>query len=404
MSGNVLLTIGMITREALAVLVNELTFTKRINRKYEDYFAKSGAKIGQTLNVRVPPRYIVAQGAAINMQGSVEGNVPVTLNQRNVAMSFTSADLTLSIDDFSERFIKPAVCAIANQIDYDGLQLWQQVYNAVGTPGTTPTDLQTYLNAGALMNYQATPKDDRSLCLNPTAEATIVNSLKTIFNPTREISDQYTKGSMGSAIGFEWYMDQNIGVQTVGTYSGTPLTNGVTLQNATTLVTNGWGAASFLNIGDIFTVAGVNLVNPQNRQNTGLSAQFVVNQLSTADGSGNMTISFAPAMIAPVGGLPVQFQNITALPAASAAISVLGASGVSSPQNLAFQKDSFTFVCVDMEELPSLESSRATAPELGMSIRVTRAGDVVNDRAITRLDILYGFAALYPQTAVRIAG
>ena len=206
---NTLLTIGMITNEALAVLTNELTFTRTINRQYDSQFGRTGAKIGDTLNIRRPVRYTVRTDPTLNVQGSTESSVPLVLTkQYGVDMSFTSADYALSIDDFSDRFIKPALSALANKIDFDGLALYSDVYNAVGTPGTTPTSQLTYLQARALLNNEAAPQNDRSICLNPTAEITIVSNLTALFNPNKQISDQYIKGSMGTAFGFDWYMDQ----------------------------------------------------------------------------------------------------------------------------------------------------------------------------------------------------
>lgn len=403
---NSLLTIGMITNEALRVLENQLTFTKNINRQYDSNFAKSGAKIGDTLNIRLPVRYVGRRTPTLNVESSVETSVPLTIStQYGTDMSFTSAELALSLDDFSNRIIKPAVANIANMIDYDGLQQYKKVYQAVGTPGTTPATGLVVLQAGVKLDDSASPMGDRALVLNPLAQATIVNALTTIFNPTKQISDQYIKGSMGTAFGFDFFMDQNVAVHTVGTYGGTPLTNGVPAQGATTLVTDGWTATTTtLNVGDIFTVGGVFGINPQSRASTGALKQFVVTAATVTDGSGNSTISFSPAMIAPVGGVNVYNQTVTALPADGATITVFGASTTVTPQNLAFHKDSFTFATVDLPDMPGVESSRATSEKLGMSIRLVRGTDMVNDRAISRLDLLGGWATIRPETACRIAG
>lgn len=406
---NTLLTIGMITNETLVVLENMLTFTRKVNREYDSQFGKAGAKIGDTLNIRKPVRYVGRRTPTLNVEGTVESSVPLTLTtQYGTDMSFTSAELKLSMDDFSERVIKPAVANIANMIDYDGLQQYLNVYQAVGTPGTTPTTLLTYLNAGVKLDNAAAPMGDRCIVVNPQAQATIVNALTTIFNPTKQISDQYLKGSMGTAAGFDWYMDQNVGVQTVGTYAGTPLTNYPTtafVQGANTLVTDGWTATTTtLNVGDVFTIAGVNKVNPQNRQSTGDLHQFVVTTKTTTDGSGNSTISFSPAINGPVGGNPVYNQNVDALPANNAAITVFGASTTVTPQNLAFCKDAFTFATVMLPSMPGVENGTATSEKLGMSIRLVRGTDLVNDRAISRLDLLGGWATIRPELACRVAG
>ena len=362
---NTLLTIGMITNEALAVLTNELTFTRTINRQYDSQFGRTGAKIGDTLNIRRPVRYTVRTDPTLNVQGSTESSVPLVLTkQYGVDMSFTSADYALSIDDFSDRFIKPALSALANKIDFDGLALYSDVYNAVGTPGTTPTSQLTYLQARALLNNEAAPQNDRSICLNPTAEITIVSNLTALFNPNKQISDQYIKGSMGTAFGFDWYMDQNVNTQVFGTYAANVAGGAVTVTNAvtsgTSIVTGGWTAGDVLNAGDIVTFGtltskGVYAINPQSRTSTGLLRQFVVASQSTADVSGNMTIIIANPTLTFTGAYQTCY-NVNNAIEAGAVVGVFSASGKSSPQNLAYQKDAFTFATAKLPEMPGVKN------------------------------------------------
>lgn len=403
---NSLLTISMITNEALVVLENQLTFTRRVNRTYDSYFAKVGAKIGDTINIRKPVRYVGRRTATLNIESSVETSVALQLNtQYGTDMSFTSAELALTLDEFSDRIIKPAVANISNMIDFDGMAQYTNVYNAVGTPNTTPATALVVLQARAKLNNEAAPMEDRSLCLNPIAEVTIVNALTAIFNPNKTISEQYIKGSMGTALGFDFYMDQNVGTQVVGTYvAASPTVNGNVAQSTSSLVTDNWTAADFLNLGDIFTIANCFAVNPQNRTSTGQLRQFVVTAKATADGSGNMTIGISPTIIGPVGGVAVYNQTVSRLPLDEDVITVFGASAVSSPQNLAFQKNAFAFATVDLPDMPGVETSRATSKKLGMSIRLMRGTDLVNDRAICRLDLLGGWATIRPELACRIAG
>lgn len=417
-TSNTLLTIGMITNEALPVLENQLTFTRRVNRQYDKQFGISGAKIGDTLNIRKPVRYIVRRTPTLNVQGSTESSVALVLTtQYGVDMSFTSADLKLSIDDFSDRFIQPATAQIANAIDYDGLQLYKNIYNTVGTPGVTPSTIATILSLGVKLDNEAAPMGDRSLCLNPAAQAGVVgaNTL-TVFNPSKTISDQYLKGSMGTAFGFDFYMDQNIAVHTIGTYAANVSGGAVTVTNAvasgSTVVTGGWTAGDILNIGDVITFGstttnGVFAINPQNYQSTGQLRQFVVTALATADGGGSMTISVSPSIIFNTVGTPNPFATVissTNTVAATAVVGVFGASATSTPQNLGFCKDAFTFATVMLPDMPGVENARATSEKLGMSIRLISAYDVVNDRRISRLDLLGGWVTLRPELACRLAG
>ena len=222
---NNLLTISMITNEALMVLENELTFTSEVDRNYDDQFALVGAKIGNTLNVRRPGRFIGTTGPALNVEDFNETSVPVTLDtQFHVDTQFTTQDLTLSLDAFSDRVLKPAVAAIANKIDFDGLTMARlRTANIVGSAGTPPTSLLTYLTAGAYLDSEGAPRDGRRSCIvEPFTGATIVDSLKGLFVPSDAIGKQYQKGMMGrDSAGMNWKMDQNVSAQTFGSFAGT---------------------------------------------------------------------------------------------------------------------------------------------------------------------------------------
>ena len=398
---NTLLTISMITNEALRVLVNNLAFTNRVNRQYSSKFAIEGAKIGTVINARKPPRYVGRTGTAIGVEDATETQVPVTLTtQFGVDISFSSADLTLSISDFSNRFIKPAIATVANKIDFDGLQLFKTVANSVGNPGTTPNSLLTYLLAGVKLDDNSTPMDgERSCIVNPLMQATIVDALKGLFQSSTEIKAQYEKGMMGTAAGFDWYMDQNVGVATIGPQGGTPLVNGAS-QSGSSLIVDGFtaAAASRLVKGDVFTIAGVFGVNPQNRQSTGALQQFVVTAAVSSDAAGNATIPIFPAIT-----LTGAFQTVTALPADNAALTVVGAANTVSPQGMAFHKDAFTFVSADLQLPRGVDmAARVSDPETGLSVRMVRQYVIATDQFPCRLDILYGWKELYPENACRI--
>lgn len=409
---NSLLTIGMITNEALAVLENSLTFTKQVNREYDDQFAKKGAKIGDTVNVRKPVRYVGRRTAGLQVENTVESSVPVTLNnQYGCDVSFTSAELALSIDEFSNRILKPAIATVANMIDYDGLQQFKNIYNNVGVAGVTPSALLTYLQAGVKLDNEAAPNDgERAIVINPIAQATIVDNLKGLFNSTSEITRQYMEGTMGKTAGFKWSMDQNVGVQTTGTYAalasgtGTAVTVTTAISTGSSVVTGGWTSGDQLNAGDTFHIAGVFAVNPQNRQSTGQLRSFVVlANTGGASGGGALTITFAPAVV-----FSGQYQNVTSATgtvAANAVLTVEAASAIVTPQNLAFHKDAFTFATADLQLPGGVDmAKRVTSKKLGMSMRLVRAYDINADRFPCRLDLLGGWATLRPELASRIQG
>ena len=400
MPTDTILTPQMITREALMILENNLTFAKQTDRQYSDQFAKSGAKIGATLNIRKPVRYTVSSGPALDVQDYTETQVPLVVNkQKHVDISFSSIDLTLSLQDFSERVLAPAVARLANEIDSDGLALYSQIYNSVGTPGTVPATSNVYLNAGALLTKNAAPSD-RAVVINPDMMAVIVPALQGLLSPTDEIGKQYKTGQMGKALGLKFNEDANVGYNTVGPLGGTPLVSGTPV--GASLTTKGWTAAAALrlNVGNVFTIDGVYATNPQNQGVTaGYLQQFTVTAAfsSIADGTG--TISISPAIV--TSGA---FQNVVAGPANNAAITVVGAANTVSAQGLAFTKEAFTLATVDLEDVSKVGAwgARVSDKQLGVSMRIAKQYIIGSDTVPCRIDILYGWAVLRPELAVRI--
>ena len=409
---NNLLTISKITNEALMVLENELTFTSEVDRNYDDQFAVVGGKIGNTVNVRKPGRFIGTTGPALNVEDFNETSVPVTLStQFHVDTQFTTQDLALSLDMFSDRVLKPAVAAIANKIDRDGtLQAANNTANIVGVAGTPPTGLITYLTAAAYLDAEGAPRDGRRSCtVEPFTSATIVDSLKGLFVPQEAIGEQYRKGLMGrDSAGMNWKMDQNIVSHQFGNFSGSAT---VATTTATGFLTSGWASSSTITMtltngvsllqGDTFTIAGVYAVNPQNRQAYGSNKlrNFVVNTAVSGSG-GTISVNVSPAII--TAG---QFQNVS-IPTTNgtAAVTFFNQSGTVSPQNIIMHRNAFTLAVADLELPEGVHfAGRASDKEIGLSMRVVRQYTINNDSIPTRLDVLYGWANLYPELACRVA-
>jgi len=417
MSNN-LLTISKITNEALMVLENELTFTSEVDRNYDDQFAVVGAKIGNTVNVRRPGRFIGTTGPALNVEDFNETSVPVTLStQFHVDTQFTTQDLALSLDMFSDRVLKPAIAAIANKIDRDGMSMATlQTANIVGTAGTPPTGLITYLTAGAYLDSEGAPRDGRRSCIvEPFTSATIVDSLKGLFVPNDRIGTQYEKGLMGrDSAGMNWKMDQNVVSQTFGSNSTTTVTASVATTTATGFLTSGWASSSTisvtaantgtmnLNAGDTITIDGVFAVNPQNRQAYGTNKlrNFVVKSTTAIASGSTVSVVVSPAVI--TAG---QFQNVS-IPttSATAAVTQFNKIGTVSPQNIIMHRNAFTLAVADLELPEGVHfAGRASDKEIGLSLRVVRQYTINNDSIPTRLDVLYGWAPLYPELACRVA-
>jgi hypothetical protein len=394
------------------VLENELTFASEVERNYDDQFAVVGAKIGNTLNIRRPGRFIGTTGPALNVEDFNETSTPLTLTtQFHVDTQFTTVDLSLSMDAFSKRVLKPAIAAIANKIDRDGLVMAKNsTANIVGTAGTPPTGLITYLNAGAYLDSEGAPRDgSRSCIVEPFTSATIVDSLKGLFVPSNIVARQYEKGLMGrDSGGMNWKMDQNVVNQTFGSFAGTAV---VATTTATGFLSTGWASSSTIAViatgavslkqGDVFTIAGVYAVNPQNRQAYGSNKlrNFVVNADVSGTGA-TLSVSVSPAVI--TGG---QFQNVS-IPttSATAAVAFFNSSGAVSPQNIIMHRNAFALGSADLELPEGVHfAGRASDKEVGLSIRVVRQYTINNDSIPTRLDVLYGWAPLYQELACRVA-
>jgi hypothetical protein len=406
---NSILTPSVIAKEALMQFKNGMGFSRNVEKSYSKDFGKKGAKIGSSEKIRKPNRFTVTNGASYTAQDVTEDSVTLTIDtQKHVGFDFLSSDLTLSIDEFADRYLKPSALALVNQVDIDGQALAaKSVANAVGTAATTPSALVTYLQAMQKIQESSGPMDDNySYNINPAASTKIVDALKGLFADQSEISKQYKRGLMGVAAGGEWNLSQNLYSHTSGQRGGTPLINGTTATGASSIVTDGWtaSAANRVKAGDVFTIANVYKVNPITKQSTGVLQQFVATADAASDGSGNATISISPTIYSS-GSL----QNVDSLPADNAALSfsgdaVVGASAV-TVSNILMHKEAFALAFVPLEKPEGVHFSAVeTDPETGISLRVVRDYDFSNDKFRCRMDVLYGWKELRPEWACQILG
>lgn len=398
---NTILTPTAVTRRALEVLQNNLVFTKQINRQYDDQFANEGGKIGTSLKIRLPNQYTVRSGAAINVQDTAESSVTLTVaTQKGVDVNFSSAELTMSIDDFSERILMPAMAELAANIDYTGMGMYSDVYQQVGSAGTAPNTALVYLQAAQKLNESAAPMDMRRVVINPAANAATVSALTGLFAPNAAISSQYEKGLMGkNALGFDFYMSQSVNVHTCGTRDNTtPIVNG-SVTSGSSIVVSGADANVTFTVGDVFTVADCFAVNPRTKQSTGALQQFVVTAAATADGAGAVTLTVSPSIV--TSGA---YQNVTAAGAANGkALVFVGTASTGYAQNIAFHKDAFCLATADLIVPKGVDFAYRAVNE-GMSLRVVRQYDINNDLFPCRIDILHGFKTIRPELACRITG
>jgi hypothetical protein len=402
---NSILTIDMITRKALEILENNLVITRNCNRQYDDSFAVEGAKIGSTLRIRLPDRALVTDGAALQVQDDNEQYTTLTVaSQKHIGVNFTSAELTMQLDDFAERVLKPRISQLASSVDADVANAYKSIYSSVGTPGTTPSTSLVLLQAQQKLNEYAAPMNDRYATVNPAANANLVEGMKGFFNPVDTISRQFKNGLMGTGVlGYdEINMSQSIAQHTTGSRSAsdTILVNGaVSTQGQSTIsLDGGTGSATFA-VGDVFTIANVYSVNPQTRQSTGSLQQFVVTAAATASSGAWTDIAISPPIYTSSNAL----ATVDSFPANNAAVTVLGAASTTYPQNLVYQKNAITLGTADLL-LPQGVDMASRQVHNGISLRIVRQYDINNDRMPCRIDVLYGYSVIRAPMAARIWG
>jgi P22 coat protein - gene protein 5 len=398
---NSLLTIDMITRKALQILENNLVITRNVNRQYDDSFAVEGAKIGSTLRIRLPDRALVTDGAALQVQDDNEQFTTLTVaNQKHIGINFTSAELTMQLDDFAERVLKPRVSQLAASIDADVANAYKSIYASVGTPGTTPSTSLVLLQGQQKLNEAAAGMAPRYATVNPAANANLVEGMKGFFNPVDTISRQFKAGMMGQGVlGYdEINMSQSIVNHTTGDW-GTSITVGSTVstQGASSISIAFTGSSKTWKVGDVFTIANVYAVNPQTRQSTGSLQQFVVTEDLTASSTGTLKIS--PAIYTSSQAL----ATVDSFPQSGAVITMLGNANSQYAQNLVYHKDAITFATADLV-LPQGVDMASRQVHNGISMRIVRQYDINNDRMPCRIDVLYGYSVIRPQMACRMWG
>lgn len=390
---NSLLTPTAVTREALRILHQKLNFVGNITRDYDDSFAKSGAKIGDSLKIRLPNQYTVRTGATLSAQDTTETSTTLQVaTQKGVDLNFTSVDLTLSLDDFSKRIIDPAMSVLAANIEADALNMYKDVYQSIWNGGAAAT-YNKALDARVLLQRSLCPPGDRTMLLDPQAMADVVKDTKTLFQDDASIAKQYREGMVGRAAGFDWGENTLLPSHTRGAADGAYVVNtstGITSGTATIAVTTGTGAAS---VGDVFTIAGVYSVHPETKVSTGQLQQFVVTA-AFAGGAGNISVSPTPVTSGAT-------QNITIVSAgAGKAVVWAGTASTAVQSGLAFQKGAFAFATADLIMPEGVDWSAREVFD-GISMRIVRAYDINNDKFPCRLDVLYGYKTLRPQLACR---
>jgi len=400
---NTNLTIDMITREALEIAHEKCTFIGTVNRQYDSSFAQTGGKIGSTLRIRNPNQFSRRQGSRImDVQDVTETSQTLTVaTQDGVDMRFNSAELSLDLDEFSRRYIEPAVSVLVSGIEGDMLSaVTKDIYNQVGTPGTLPGasgDITALGNARAMLNKYLAPKDGmRNVQMDSITMASIVNGTKSLFQDSTQIKEAFREGFISRNAMADWYENERVYAHANGSSDNTGTVNDTVVSGDTQVTLASMGVSKTITAGSIITFAGCYAVHPETKAAYAHLQQFVITESTTTDGGEAVTVSISPAII--TSG---PTQNVSAVPTNGGAALISGAASTSYSQSLMYHKDAFTFVTAD---LPIMDDAAKCVRRMkdGLSLRVWQASDIRNDELLTRIDILYGYKTIRAPWACRI--
>ena len=407
--GNTTLKPDKITLKALDILHAKLNFIGSINRTYDNQFAQTGGKIGESLRIRLPIKVQTRTGAVLNVQDTTEKSLTLTqATQKGVDMNFSTRELTMDIDDFSQRYLEPAMSQLASEIEYDALSMVYDVYNTVGTFGTIPAALAPFLSAKTKLNQYLAPRDNaRTALIDSATSGAMVEGLKALFNDSSQLSMQYKEGILGRTAGFTFAENDLLPVLTNGTRTGSITINGAAPTGAT-INLKAMGSGTTIAKGEVFTIAGYYAVHPETKAPYSHLQQFVVTEAATASGTTLTGLKIAPEII--TSGA---YQNVTGTPGSDAVVIFNGGAatgGVADStasasllygQNVCYQKNAFAFVSADLE-MPEGVHFAARKVVDNISMRIVRQYDINNDQIPCRIDVFYGYKTIRPELACRV--
>jgi len=397
---NTLISSDIVLAESLRLFLNENALIRAVNKQYSDEFARDGAKIGSTVRIRKPNDYTVRSGPALSVQDTAESSITLTVNQqKGVDISFDTATRSLTIDRYSERYLKPMINNLAGEVAKDLMAAVEGVCNYTaltdGSNNVVAPTAATWLKAGAVLDQASVPRANRMAIMHPMTQANTVSSMSGLFNPTGAIASQYRSGQIsGATLGIsEWMMDQTVLVRTAGTFSAGGTVNGAN-QTGSTITVN--AITGTLKKGDIITFAGVNSVNRVTKETNGTLMQFAV----TADVATSATsIPIYPPLTPPSGGSKVQYQTVTASPANGAAMALVNKASETTRKNIVMIPEALTLATVDLVKPTGAVMECSQMTHDGVTMRMLTDYLPGTDQIVTRLDVLYGVLLVRPEFA-----
>ncbi|MBT3010802.1 MAG: hypothetical protein KME41_03670 [Candidatus Thiodiazotropha sp. (ex Lucina pensylvanica)] len=412
MSDNAIITPEMITNESLRLLHDKLPFVSRINRRYSDEFKQGGARRGDDeVLVRFPNRYVVRDGPRLQAQSTEESAAYLKLTeQKGVDLEVTSKDLTLHIDDFSRRYLDPAMSTLASTIEEDVLQATlAEVVHVIHPQEMLPMpdwyDGMSLL--GAWFDVNLIPSDQRRLVMNSYDQAEMVDSLKGYAQGDASVSHQYETGRMKRFQGFDIGSSLSMPVREsrgrveTGDECGiTPLDLAQAGDSFDTVNATELPGEEEMNPlpkpGDWITFAGVYPVHPETKDPVRL---FGLKPFKVESVVGNK-VTFTPRLV-----WAGPKQNAAGISGERFdAVMNKGTDGQHYYRwNVAFDPEAIAFVTADLALPKDVDFAHRSNHE-GIGMRVVRKYNMQEDSFPCRIDVLYGRKLLRPDSVCLLVG
>lgn len=394
MAGNFEAVRKEVTAEFLAEFKNNTVMPRLLKRNFEKYF-REDVKIGASLDIKTALRVIGADGQAFQPEGLTRVTVPLTVNYWNQeAFVFNDTEKAMFLNtDVKANYVRPHAVNLANKVDRYMLQLMQSIVpNYTGTPGSTPTTLNTYSSVQTRLQQLLADENDRYVVYNAAFNQPIIINNLTLFNPQQVVGKMFLRGKIGRFADMDFFQDEQVPTMTIGTYAGSGVVNGAN-QVGTAIATNTWNAGSLsLSQGpgtDHVTFAGCYDINLQSR----LIIQGVLRQFAVVapvtDTAGAATLQIFPGII-PSG----QYQNCSASPTNGGAVTIVGASGTTCTTAFGFQQGAFEWVSIPLMDVGEYgaKCEVMTDDDTGISIRMVEQWDNRLGEVTARMDYVWGMA------------
>lgn len=409
---NKILTPDVIAKRGLKLLHQQANFIGQITRGYDDRYAKRGAKIGNTLRIRLPNRFKARDGTTYVAQPIEERSVSLSLTkQAGVDVDITSADLTTSLDDFEGRILKPAMTQVVAQMERDCLSMVESVYSHV--VAVDDNFLRSMLACGERLDCNLAPRDDRRLgLLSPVDGTRALEGARGLYNPASRLSQQFKEGALGQTAGLKFFVNTHMPqpawpsdgdeqhaklVDFIGGFgeikaSASGDASVVSLSNA-----------GDYQVGDLFTFPALPLVHPETKERLYYPYQGRVTAIKGND------VTFEPKVVGATTALPDANVADAALPDKSGRdgkhqvkLFRVQAEHVAT-QSVIFHPEAFCLATADLVKPEGVHSASVERLD-GISMRVLRLYEIKDDVFRCRIDVLYGYKLLRPELAVRLLG